>query len=454
MNQIMVDRKNSYIHHVIIIGGGFAGLYAAKILGNSPVQVTLIDKRNFHLFQPLLYQVATGGLSPGDVASPIRAVLNRYKNIWVMTAEVIDIDPNGQKVILRDGELTYDTLIVATGASHHYFGHDDWAQKAPGLKTVEDALEIRRRIFLAFEAAERETDPEMRRAWMRFVVVGGGPTGVELAGALGELACTTLKDDFRNINTSESEITLIEGLDRLLPTYPPDLSAKAREALSRLNVNVQTQTMVTDIKNGIVTTQSGNHIEQIKAQTILWAAGVKASSLGQMLAKETGAKLDRAGRVIVQSDFTLPNYPNIFVVGDLASYSHGDGTPLPGVASVAMQEGPYVANVIKGRLKGKTPPHFHYNNKGSLAVIGRNKAVADLGRLRFDGFIAWLIWVFVHISYLVEFDNKILVLFQWAWNYFTRKRSALLITGNDPFPTLEVHKKVGKTITIPQRKSA
>jgi NADH dehydrogenase len=447
----MADRKNRYIHHVIIIGGGFAGLYAAKVLGNSPVKVTLIDKRNFHLFQPLLYQVATGGLSPGDVASPIRAVLNRYKNIWTITAEVIDIDPNGQRVILQDGELTYDTLIVATGASHHYFGHDDWAQEAPGLKTVEDALEIRRRIFLAFEAAERETDPDMRRAWMRFVIVGGGPTGVELAGALGELACTTLKNDFRNINTSESEITLIEGLDRILPTYPPQLSAKAQEDLSQLNVNVRTQTMVTDIRNGVVTTQSGNRIEQIKAQTILWAAGVKASSLGQVLAKGTGAKLDRAGRVIVQPDFTIPNYPNIFVVGDLASYSHGGGEPLPGVASVAMQEGPYVANVIKERLKGKTPPQFHYNNKGSLAVIGRNKAVADLGRLRFGGFIAWLIWVFVHIRYLVEFDNKVLVLFQWAWNYFTRKRSALLITGNDPFPTLKVHKEVGET---PQRKSA
>lgn len=271
------------VHHVIVIGGGFGGLYVAKVLGNSPVKVTIIDKRNFHLFQPLLYQVATGGLSPGDIASPIRAVLNRYKNIWVITAEVVDIDPNGQKVILRDGEITYDTLIVATGASHHYFGNEQWAQEAPGLKTVEDALEIRRRVFLAFETAERETDPEIRRAWMRFIIVGGGPTGVELAGALGELACTTLKDDFRNINTSESEITLLEGANRILPTYPPDLSAKAQKALSQLCVNVQTQTMVTDIRDGIVTTRSGNKIERIKAQTILWAAGVKASFLGQVL---------------------------------------------------------------------------------------------------------------------------------------------------------------------------
>ncbi len=445
--------RYDYIHHVIIIGGGFAGLNAAKALGNSPVKVTVIDKRNFHLFQPLLYQVATGGLSPGDIASPIRVVLNSYKNIWVMTAEVVDIDPNGQRVFLRDGEMIYDTLIVATGASHHYFGNDDWVQRAPGLKTVEDALEIRRRIFLAFETAERETNPEMRRAWMRFVIVGGGPTGVELAGALGELACTTLKDDFRNIDTSESEIILIEGVDRILPTYPPDLSAKAQRALVRLNVNVRTQTMVTDISDGIVTTRSGNKIEQIKSQTILWVAGVKASFLGQVLSKATGAKLDHAERVVVQPDFTLPNYPNIFVVGDLANYPYDGGKPLPGVAPVAMQEGAYVADVIKERLKGKIPPPFQYRNKGNLAVIGRNKAVADLGRLRFNGFLAWLIWVFVHICYLVEFDNKVLVLFQWPWNYFTRRRSALLITGKDPFPMLRVHNEVGEAIVTHQKKS-
>ncbi|MER3445638.1 MAG: FAD-dependent oxidoreductase [Candidatus Dadabacteria bacterium] len=450
----MADRKNGYIHHVVIIGGGFAGLYAARTLGNSPVKVTIIDKRNFHLFQPLLYQVAIGGLSPGDIASPIRAVLNRYKNIWVFTAEVVDIDPNGQRVILRDGEITYDTLIVATGSSHHYFGHDEWAQMAPGLKTVEDALEIRRRIFLSFEVAEREPDPKMRRAWMRFIIVGGGPTGVELAGAIGELAYTTLKDDFQNINTAESEIILIEGADRILPTYPPDLSAKAQRALAQLNVKVQTNTMVTDINKGTtVTTRNGNRIDQIQAQTILWAAGVKASFLGQVLSKGTGVELDHVGRVIVQPDFTIPNYPNIFVIGDLANYPHDNGKPLPGVASVAMQEGPYVANAIKERIKGNTPPPFRYNNKGSLAVIGRNKAVADLGRFKFDGFFAWLIWVFVHILNLVEFDNKVLVLFQWAWNYFTRKRSALLITGKDPFPMLKIHKEVGEATIIPPRKS-
>jgi len=444
--------KDKMVHHVVVVGGGFAGLEAAKALGDSTIKVTIIDKRNFHLFQPLLYQVATGGLSPGDIASPIRTVLHRYKNIWAITAEVVDIVSNGQKVILRDGEITYDTLILATGASHHYFGNEQWAQEAPGLKTVEDALEIRRRVFLAFETAEREKDLELGRAWMRFVIVGGGPTGVELAGALGELTSTTLKDDFRNINTLDSEITLIEGLDRILPTYPPDLSAKAQKALSRLNVRVQTHTMVTDIRNGIVTTKSDNKVEQMQARTILWAAGVKASFLGQVLAKGTGAKLDSVGRVIVQPDFTLPNYPNIFVVGDLCNYSQKGAKPLPGVASVAIQEGAYVANLIKERLKGKTH-HPFLSLHDALPIFGRNKAVADLGLIRFNGFMAWLIWIFVHIRNLIEFDNKVLVLFQWAWNYFTRKRSALLITGKDPFPVLKVHEEVGKTIIRPERTS-
>jgi NADH dehydrogenase len=452
----MIDRKNrfNYIHHVVIIGGGFAGLYTAKTLGNSPVRVTLIDKRNFHLFQPLLYQVATGGLSAGDIASPIRAVLNRYKNIWVHTAEVTDIDPVHQKVILRDGELTYDTLVVAAGSNHHYFGNEQRAQTAPGLKTVEDALEIRRRIFLSFEAAEWESDSDKRRAWMRFVIVGGGPTGVELAGAIGELACTTLKNDFQNINTAESEIILIEGADRMLPTYPVDLSTKAQEALARLKVTVDTNRMVTAINDTDVTICNGGHIEHIHARTILWAAGVKASFLGHVLENGAGAKLDRASCVIVQPDFTVPNYPNIFVIGDLTSYSHEDGNTLPGVAPVAMQEGAYVANVVKQRLKGKTPSPFYYHNKGNLAVSGRNKAVADLGRLRFDGFFAWLIWVFVHIRYLIEFDNKVSVMFQWAWNYFTRKRGSRLITGINPFQLVEFHKKEEKeTFLMPQKKS-
>jgi len=427
-------------HHVVIIGGGFGGLYAAKVLGRGPVKVTVVDKRNFHLFQPLLYQVATGGLSPGDIASPLRAVLNRYKNIWVLTAEVIDIDPGQPKVILRDGELTYDTLIIATGVSHHYFGHDEWAPIAPGLKTVEDALDVRRRIFLAFEAAEREPDPEQRRAWMTFVLVGGGPTGVELAGALGELAHSTLKNDFRNINPREVEILLLEGADRLLPPYPAELSAKAEAGLTRLGVTMRTSTLVTDIQNNTVTMRRGDTVEQIEARTILWAAGVKASPMGQVLAQRAGAQLDRAGRVVVEPDLTIPGHPDMFVIGDLSSFSHQDGKPLPGVAPVAMQQGRYVANLIQARLKGKSLPPFRYRDKGSLAVIGRNAAVADFGSLRFGGFLAWLIWIFVHIGYLIEFDNKVLVMFQWAWNYFTRKRGARLITGEHVLPLVEAQR--------------
>ena len=409
-------------------------MYAAKSLGHAPAKVTLVDKRNFHLFQPLLYQVATGGLSPGDIASPLRAVLNRYKNVWVLTAEAIDIDPDQRKAFLRDGELTYDALIVATGVSHHYFGNDKWMQTAPGLKTVEDTLEVRRRIFLAFEAAEREPDPEKRNAWMTFVVVGGGPTGVELSGALGELAHSTLKNDFRNIDSREAKILLLEGTDRILPTYPPELSAKAEKALCSLGVTVLNRTLLTDIQNDTVTIKRHDKTEQIRARTIIWAAGVKASSMGEVIAKRTKAQLDRAGRVMVEPDLTVPGYSNIFVIGDLANFPHQGGKPLPGTAPVAMQQGRYVASLIKARLKGKNLPPFRYHHKGSLAVIGRNAAVADLGFLRFSGFFAWLAWIFVHIGYLIEFDNKILVLFQWAWNYLTRKRGARLITGKDPFP--------------------
>lgn len=424
--------------HVVIIGGGFGGLYAAKALGRAPVRVTLVDKRNFHLFQPLLYQVATGGLSPGDIASPLRAVLNKYKNIRVLIAEVTDLKPDERKVILRDGELSYDLLIVATGVSHHYFGRDDWAHFAPGLKTIEDATEIRRRIFLAFEAAERETDLEKRRAWLTFVIVGGGPTGVELAGALGELAHKTLKNDFRSIDPTEAKILLLEGLERVLPSYPPDLSAKAEQSLIQLGVTVQTKTMVTEIQDGLITFHHGDgQPEQLKARTILWGAGMKASPLGQILAERTGAALDRAGRVMVEPDLTLAHRPDIFVIGDLANYSHQGEKPLPGVAQVAMQQGQYVANLIQRRLKGESLPPFHYQDRGSLAVIGRNAAVADLGFLKFGGFLAWLIWIFIHIAYLIEFDHRVLVMFQWAWNYFTRRRGARLITGRDPFPLVE-----------------
>jgi NADH:ubiquinone reductase (H+-translocating) len=365
-------------HKVVIVGGGFAGLYAAKALGKSGFDVTLVDKRNFHLFQPLLYQVATGTLSPADISSPLRAILNRQKNTRVLMGEVIDLDPQQQKIILRNGELAYDSLIVATGVSHHYFGNDNWAEVAPGLKTVEDALEMRRRIFLAFEAAEKETDPEKRRAWLTFAIAGGGPTGVELAGAIAELAYSTLKRDFRNIDTKETQILLIEGMDRILPPYDPKLSAQAAHSLERLGVTIKTKTLVTNVTEDAVTIRQGENIESIPARTVLWAAGVKASSMGEAIAQRTGAQLDRAGRVIVEPDLSLANYSNIFIIGDLANYSHQDDKPLPGVAPVAMQEGQYVAELIQRRLQGQAVTPFRYVDIASLAVIGRNAAVVDL----------------------------------------------------------------------------
>lgn len=418
-------------HQVVIVGGGFGGLYAAKALSSVPVNVTLVDKRNFHLFQPLLYQVATGTLSPADISAPLRSILRRSKNTQVLMGEVIDIDPEQRKVMLQNEELTYDSLIIATGVSHHYFGNDDWATVAPGLKTVEDALEMRRRIFVAFEAAEKETDLEKRRAWLTFVVVGGGPTGVELAGAIAEIAYSTLKQDFRNIDTAEARILLLEGLDRILPPYAPELSAKAEASMKRLGVTVQTKTLVTHIADNVVTTRQGEQVEQIPARTILWAAGVKASPMGEVLSIRTGAQLDRAGRVVVEPDLSLPGHANIFVVGDLANFSHQNGKLLPGVAPVAMQEGQYVAALIQQRLKGNSMLPFRYFDRGSLAVIGRNAAVVDLGFIKFSGFFAWLTWVFIHIYYLIEFDNKLVVLIQWGWSYFTRKRGARLITGEE-----------------------
>jgi len=431
-------------HHVVIVGGGFGGLYAAQALAQAPVKVTLIDKRNFHLFQPLLYQVATGKLSPGDISSPLRGVVSRNKNTKVLMGEVTGIDPKQQKIQLHNEELNYDSLIVATGVSHHYFGNDQWAKDAPGLKTIEDALEMRRRIFLAFEAAEKETDPDKRRAWLTFVLVGGGPTGVELAGSLAELAYRALKEDFRNIDTSETKILLLEGMDRILPPYTPELSAKAKASLENLGVTVQTSTLVTNIEGNLVTTRQGEQIEQISAQTILWAAGMKASGMGAILGETTGVELDRAGRVMVQPDLSVAGYPNIFVIGDLANFPHqnDNGKPLPGVAPVAMQQGNYVARLLKKQLQGKTLPPFHYKDYGSLAVIGRNTAVADLGFVKFAGFPAWLAWVFIHILFLIEFDNKLLVMIQWGWDYLTCQGGARLITNQSAKSPQSVAKEV------------
>ncbi len=412
-------------------------MYAAKAFGNKPVRVTLIDRRNFHLFQPLLYQVATGGLSPGDIASPLRAILSGYKNITVIHAEVRDILPGEKRLLLSDGEVDYDFLILATGVHHHYFGNDEWVKQAPGLKTVEDALEIRRRIFLAFEAAEREADAAEREAWMTFVVVGGGPTGVELAGALAELTRETLKKDFRFIHPPEAKIFLIEAIDRILPTFPVELSRKAEKSLQKLGVLVYTNTRLESLTGNRVTLIRGQESSELQTHTILWAAGVRASTTGEILSRKTGVALDRNGRVMVNPDLSLPNFPEIFVIGDLAHLKDQNGQLLPGIAPVAMQEGRYVVRCILGRLKQTSVAPFRYRDKGSLAVIGRNRAVASFRRVNLFGFPAWFAWLFVHIWYLIEFDNKLLVLLQWAWNYFTRKKGARLITGHPPFPRIK-----------------
>jgi NADH dehydrogenase len=422
---------------VVIVGGGFGGLYAAKALRHAPVHVTLIDRRNFHLFQPLLYQVATGGLSAGDIAQPLRAVFAADTHIAVLMGEVVDVDPTARTFLLREGALTYDLAVIATGAGPGYFGHDDWADQAPGLKTVEDALEIRRRILLAFEAAECEPNPETRRAHLTFVIVGGGPTGVELAGTLAELARATLRGHFRCFDPAEARIILVEHAERLLPPYPADLSTQAEAALTRLGVTVRTRTAVSDMRDGIVTLRYGDAIERLPARTILWAAGVQASPLGRILAERTGVELDRIGRVKVMPDLTIPGYPNLFVIGDLAHVVGADANPLPGLAAVARQQGHYVGNLIRRRLQEKAVSSFRYRDRGNLAVIGRHAAVADLHSLHVSGLAAWLLWLFIHIYYVIGFENKFVVMFQWGWNYITRKRGAQLITGKDPFPLVE-----------------
>jgi NADH dehydrogenase len=395
--------------------------------------VTVIDRRNFHLFQPLLYQVATGALSPGEIASPLRYILQKYRSVQVFLGDVVDIDPAGRRVILRDGEVPYDDLIVATGATHAYFGHDDWAELAPGLKTIENATAIRSRLLAAFEHAEREQDPANRRAWLNFVIVGGGPTGVELAGAIGEIANDTLRHDFRHINPREAHILLVEGEPRVLPSFPADLSAKAEKQLIELGVRTRDGARVTQIDEDGVTIHGDGKDERVAAKTVLWAAGVRANRLGKVLADRAGAQLDRAGRVIVEPDLTVPGHPEIFVIGDLASYSHQGDKPLPGLAAVAMQQGRWVGRLIVARASGKAEQRpFHYFNKGSLATIGRNKAVAQFGRLHISGFLAWFTWVFVHLMYLVEFENRLLVLTEWVYNYFTHNRGARLITGENP----------------------
>lgn len=439
----------SDLHRVVVIGGGFGGMYAAKALGNAPgIDVTLIDRRNFHLFQPLLYQVATAGLSPGEIASPLRAVLRQFQNITVLMGEVTGFDLDAQEVILTDRRVPYDSLIVATGSRHSYFGNDKWERLAPGLKTIEDALDIRRRIFTAYEEAEREQDPEKRKAWLNFVVVGGGPTGVELAGALGEIARQTLKGNFRRINPAEANVILVEGDERVLPPFPPELSKKAKRALERLGVTVRTGLRVTSIDEDCVTVTGGAEPWKIQSKTILWAAGVMASPLARQLGEASGAEVDRAGRVKVGPSLTLAGHPEVFVIGDMALALDEKTKPYPGLAPVAMQQGRYAAGLIKARLRGQGLPRFHYKDKGTMATIGPAAAVADVGPLHYNGFLAWLSWLFIHLLYIAEFDNRLLILIQWAYNYLTRNRGARLITGSVNAPPLTVKEMAKEGVEV------
>lgn len=407
---------------MLIVGAGFGGLYAAKALAGELVRITVIDRRNHHLFQPLLYQVATAALSPGDIAHPIRAILSRQKNVRVLLAEASAVNLQSKKVTLRDGEITYDYLILATGVRHAYFGHNEWEKWAPGLKSLEDALEMRRRILLAFEKAEREPDEKRRRELLTFLIIGGGPTGVELAGAIAEISRQVMVRDFRTIDPGEAQVILVEGGPRVLPSYPDDLSAKAEKSLAQLGVQAWKGAPVTSISEKEV--RVGDRI--VVAGTTLWAAGVEASPLARSL----GVKLDRAGRVLVEPDLTIPGHHDAFVIGDLADLAGKDGKPLPGVCPVAIQQGRHVAHNIRRACQGKPLRPFEYFDKGSLATIGRAAAVADFGWIKFSGFLAWAAWLFVHIFFLIGFRNRFVVMFEWAWAYFTFQRAARLITGD------------------------
>jgi len=406
---------------VVIVGGGFGGLYAARALAKAPVEVAVVDRTNHHVFQPLLYQVATASLSPSQIAYPIRGVLRHQKNTRVLLADVVAVDPARRVVKLSDGELAYDWLILAPGARHSYFGHAEWEPFAPGLKTLDDALEIRSRILVAFERAERESDPERRRALLTFVVVGGGPTGVELAGAIGEIACKVMARDFRSIDTRDARTILVEAGPRILPAFPADLSEKAERSLERLCVEVRTGEAVTRMESGAVWLGE----ERIAAGTVLWAAGVEPSPLARSL----GVPLDRAGRAIVNADLTIPGHPEVFVIGDLAACRDAAGRLLPGLAPVAIQQGEYAAHAVMRSVRGEARAPFRYRDKGTMATIGRNAAVVDLGRLRFSGYPAWLVWCFIHILWLIGFRNRFLVMIEWAWAYLRFERSARLITG-------------------------
>jgi len=428
-----VRYPKSISKRVIILGGGFGGLYAARALRRAPLDVTLIDRRNFHLFQPLLYQVATGSLSPADISAPLRGVLSRQSNTRVLMGEAADLDPQARRLILKDGaSFDYDFLLVATGSKSSYFGNDQWSASAPSLKTIEEATAIRHKILYAFEAAERAEDPDLRRAWLTFVIVGAGPTGVELAGALGEIARHTLKRDFRGIRSQDAQIFLLDGSSHVLPAYPEDLAARAEHSLIRLGVQVRTGVSVVGVDaNGVTFHNHRGESESLIAKTVLWAGGVTVTSFGRTLAARTQAPTDKQGRIRLNPDLTIPNWPEIYVVGDLASVDGADGKPLPGVAQVAMQGGAYAAKAMVARVKGATrPPPFHYFDKGDLAVIGRGAAVARIFGAHLSGLFAWLVWLFVHLMYLVQFQNRVIVFVQWGFQYITFSRGARLITGD------------------------
>ena len=419
---LFMDNSAPSKPHVVIVGAGFGGLEAAKVLGNAPVRVTVLDRTNYHLFQPLLYQVATAALSPADIAAPIRGVISKYPNMDVMLTEVRAVDVTAKKVVTGEQEVSYDYLILATGSRHSYFGNDQWEKLAPGLKSLEDAVEIRRRLLMAFEDADRVEDEAARKAAMTFAIIGGGPTGVEMAGAIAEIARYTLAKDFRHINPSDARVILIEGDQRVLSGFPEDLSASALKQLRDLGVEVRTGVHAKNL------TEAGLELngEVIQCRVKIWAAGNAASFVGKTL----GVPIDRAGRVVVNDDLTIPDHPEVQVIGDLAHFEHDKGKLLPGVSPVAMQQGRHAARNVLAMVEGRKPQRFRYWDKGSMATIGRNKAVADLNFVHFSGLPAWLTWLFVHVLFLVGFRNRVAVLLQWAWAYFTFNKGARLITRN------------------------
>jgi NADH dehydrogenase len=421
-NEIKHPQNNSN-PHVVVIGAGFGGLYAVKNLARAPVRITIIDRSNHHLFQPLLYQVATAAISPGDIAQPIRKIFRRFKNVQVLMTEAESIDTLNKRVQCTEGFVSYDYLILATGATHAYFGHDEWSTVAPGLKSLEDAIEMRRMFLTAFEEAEKESDPQRCEALMKFVIVGAGPTGVELAGTISEVARRALADEFRHINPRQSRVILLEGGPRVLPAYPPELSESAKKQLEKLGVEVRTGALVTNVTEGAVYIGE----EKIETESIFWAAGVAASPT----VKSLGIPVDRAGRVQVNTHLTIENHPEVFVIGDTAAVVDAEGKTVPGVAPAAIQMGTYAGKAIRLKLKGQPVKPFIYWDKGSLATIGRAAAVGYVGKLRFSGFIAWIGWLFVHIMFLIGFRNRLFVILQWAWTYFMFSMSAQLITYYD-----------------------